>query len=311
MVYRKYSTYLKDRYGEKIYKLPIKINGSCPNRDGTIGWGGCSYCGEEGGSFENLDGSLSVKSQIETNKAYISKKYKAKKFIAYLQNFTNTYMPIDRFKESIYQALGDDIVAIYISTRPDSITDQQLSFLKKIKEAESIDILFELGLQSVNYKILKDMNRGHGLAEFIDACLRIRAYDFEICTHMIVGLPMEERIDVVEGARILSSLKVDQVKLHALYLVKNTVYGSKYLKGELEVISLEEYKTRVILFLRNLSPEIVVQRLIGRSSEEDSLFSNWGVSWWKIQDEIISEMEASGFYQGDLFDGFSPIEKES
>lgn len=310
MVYRKYSTYLKDRYGEKTYKLPVKINGTCPNRDGTIGWGGCSYCGDEGGSFENLDGTLSVKSQLETNKAYISKKYKANKFIAYLQNFTNTYMPFNRFKESINEAIDDDIVAIYISTRPDSITDQQLRFLSEIKEERKIDILFELGLQSVNYKILKEMNRGHGLAEFIDACLRLKAYGFDICTHMIIGLPKEERIDIIEGARILSSLRVDQVKLHALYLVKNTIYGTKYLQGELEIISLEEYKARVILFLRNLSPEIVVQRLIGRSAEEDSLFSNWGVSWWKIHDEIVKEMEDSGFYQGDLFDSFAPVEKE-
>ncbi len=309
MVYNRFSDYMKEKYGEKVYKLPIKLPGTCPNRDGKVGYGGCAFCNEKGGSFENLDFRIPVKEQLKINKDYISKRYGAKKFIAYFQNYTNTYMELELFKNAIYDVIEKDIVAIYISTRPDCVSNIQLDFLKEINEKYNIDIVFELGLQTVNYKSLIHMNRGHSLAEFIDSVLRIHSYNFEICTHMIIGLPLDDRIDVIEGAKIISSLNIKQIKLHALYLLKDTKYGNMYINNEFDLISLEEYKERVILFLRYLSPDIIVQRIIGRSDKEDSLFSNWGTSWWKIHDDIIETMEKEGFVQGDLYDYLEPIRK--
>ncbi len=301
-VYNTYSKYLNDKYGEKVYKLPINLPLTCPNRDGTVGKGGCIFCGEEGGSFENLESSLSIREQLEINKEYIGARYKAKKFIAYFQNFTNTYLPFEKFKHCIEEALIDNIVGISISTRPDCINDKYLQYLSKIKEEYNIEITIELGLQTVNYYTLKKINRGHTLAEYIDAALRIKKYKLRNCTHIILNLPWDKDIDVIENAKIVSSLGIEEIKLHALYIVNGTTLGKLYKKGEISLISKEEYMERVILFLEYLDPNIIIQRVIGRAPEKNSLFTNWNESWWKIRDEIVSIMEIRHSKQGIKFD---------
>lgn len=301
-VYNTYSKYLQNRYGEKVYKLPIKLPLTCPNRDGTLGKGGCTFCGEEGGSFENLPNCLSVKEQIIQNMEYIRERYKAKKFIAYFQNFSNTYMKLEDFKRYINEAVMEDIVGISISTRPDCINDNYLKFLVEIMYNMGIDITIELGLQSVNYHSLEKINRGHSLAEFIDAVVRIKRHNLRICTHIILNLPWDTSLDTIENAKIISALGVDEVKLHSLYILEGTEMGEEFKKGEIDIISKDEYIYRVITFLEYLSPEIVVQRIMGRAPEENSLFVNWHESWWKIRDEIIAKMIREERYQGSKFD---------
>ncbi|MTI67075.1 MAG: TIGR01212 family radical SAM protein [Firmicutes bacterium] len=296
--YRIYSSYLKNKYGQKVYKLPINVSVTCPNRDGVLGYGGCIFCGEKGAGFENLSNQLSVKEQLNKNMGYIRRRYKANKFIAYFQNFTNTYMPTEKFKRIIKEALIEDIVEISISTRPDSISDEQLKFLKQIKDERKVNITIELGLQSVNYHTLEKINRGHTLAEFIDAVLRIKKYNFEICTHIILNLPWDDKVDVLENAKILSALNIDSVKLHSLYIVKDTPLGDMYQKGEIKLISKEEYIDRVILFLEHIKPDIVIQRLTGRAPKEGTLFVNWNTSWWKIKEQILTKMDENNIKQG-------------
>ncbi|SJZ42626.1 TIGR01212 family radical SAM protein [Garciella nitratireducens] len=296
--YKVYSQYLKEKYGEKVYKIPINLPVTCPNRDGTIGYGGCSYCGEKGAGFENLSNCLSVEEQMRTNISYIQKRYKAKKFIAYFQNFTNTYMSFSTFKKNMREACIDNVVELSISTRPDCIREEYLSYLKELSYQKHINITIELGLQTVNYRTLEKIHRGHTLAEFIDAVLRIQKYGFQICVHLILNLPWDEKIDVVENAKILSALSIDFVKLHSLYIEKNTMLGKQYKKGEISLITKEEYVERVILFLEYLSPNIVIQRLIGRAPKEDTLFVNWNTSWWKIRDEIEGQMKKRNSFQG-------------
>ena len=297
-LYRRYSTYLQEKYGEKVYKLPINLPVTCPNRDGTLGHGGCTFCGEMGTGFENLPYHYKVKEQIEKNMEYISKKYKANKFIAYFQDFTNTYLPLKDFKNYITDALQKNIVEIAISTRPDCIANEHLIFLKEIQEKNNVEISIELGLQTVNYHSLKKINRGHTLAEYIDAVLNIKKYGFEICTHLILNLPWDNMDDVIENAKIISALRIEQVKLHALYILDNTVMGEAYKKGEFEIISDMEYQERVITFLEYLDSKIVIQRLIGRAPEENSLFVNWDRSWWAIRDEIHEKMKKENRFQG-------------
>jgi uncharacterized protein len=297
-VYNVYSKYLKERFKEKVYKLPINLPITCPNRDGCVGVGGCIFCGEEGGSFENLLNTISIREQILQNKEYIQKKYKATKFISYFQNFTNTYMPIEEFKTSIEEAILEDVVGISISTRPDCISDEYLEYLAFIKEKYDLDITIELGLQTVNYHTLYKINRGHTLGEFIDGVLRNKKYGIRTCAHLILNLPWDEEIDVVENAKILSALQVEEVKLHALYILDGTTIGEMYKNGEISIISKDEYVERVITFLEYLDENIVIQRLIGRAPEENSLFVNWNESWWKIRDEIVSEMVKRNTYQG-------------
>lgn len=301
-VYNTYSGYLSNKYGEKVYKLPINLPLTCPNRDGTLGSGGCIFCGEEGGSFEKLSSSINIKDQLEKNKDYIGKRYNAKKFIAYFQNFTNTYMPFEDFKSSVEQSILEDIVGISISTRPDCINDKYLEYLKFIQEEYNMEITIELGLQTVNYRSLEKINRGHSLAEYIDASLKVKKYGLRNCTHLILNLPWDEEIDVIENAKIVSSLSVDEIKLHALYIVEATDLGKMYKAGEISLISREEYMERVITFLEYLDPNIIIQRIIGRAPEEDLLFVNWNESWWKIRDEIVALMESRGSKQGIKYD---------
>lgn len=297
-LYRTYSEYLVEKYGEKVYKLPVNLPLTCPNRDGKAGIGGCSFCADVGTGFESLSNCYSVKDQLTKTRDHIRKKYKAHKYIAYFQNFSNTYMPLEDFKRYMNEAVIEGIVEIAISTRPDCINEEYLQFLKELSKSTGIEISFELGLQTVNYHTLNKVNRGHTLGEFIDAVLTIKKYGFPICTHLILNLPWDNMDDVIENAKVMSALKIDQVKLHALYIMENTIMGEDYKRGEINIIGVNEYKERVITFLEYLSPDIVIQRLIGRAPEENSLFVNWNMSWWKIRDEIHDEMTREKRYQG-------------
>lgn len=301
-VYRKYSTYLKEKYGEKVYKIPVNLPTTCPNRDGTVAYGGCTYCGDVGVGYEMHQATETIASQMAQNIEKIKAKYKAKYFIPYLQNFSNTYMPINTFKEVLEKVVHPDIVGISVSTRPDCISPSYLEALWKWSQKYKKEVCIELGLQTVNYHTLEVINRGHSLAEYLDAMMQIKAYPFATCTHVIVDLPWDDLSDVIETAKCLSAMKNTYVKLHALYIVKGTKLARTYESGALEMVSLEEYKKRVITFLRYLSPEIIVQRIIGRAPEEHTLYANWNTSWWKIHDEIVAEMEANGYVQGDLCD---------
>lgn len=300
IIYNQYSQYLKKTYGSKVYKLPVSLPVSCPNRE--HGSCGCTYCGVNGTGFENLSSAFSVGEQLIRNKDYIGRRYKAQKFIAYFQSFTNTYLSIEMFEQYMQEAVLEDIVEIAVSTRPDCIRKEYLEVLKKIKENYNINITIELGLQTANYNTLLQINRGHTLAEYIDAVFQIKQYNFQICTHLILNLPWDTMADVMESAKLVSACRSDFIKLHALYIEKGTIMAEQYTKKEFTICTVEEYKNRVITFLELLSPEIVIQRLIGRAPKENTLFANWNQSWWKIRDEIEMEMKLKNSCQGIKYD---------
>jgi len=299
--YKIYSEHLQSKFGDRVYKLPINLPGTCPNRDGTLGTGGCIYCDETGAGFDALPSTLSVKQQLEKNREYYRNRFNAKKFISYFQSYTNTYLPPEQFKANLRAACGEDIVGISVSTRPDCVQEEYLEALEEVRREYGVDINVELGLQTVNYRTLKKINRGHTLAEFVDAVNRIKPRRFEICVHMILNLPWDDMEDVIEGAKFLSALKVEYVKLHSLYVVEGTELGDMFLKGEFKVTPLEEYVRRVATFLEYLDPNIVVQRLVAKGPKGKVLFCNWGVSWWKVKQEIERHLEAEDIYQGKKF----------
>ena len=184
---------------------------------------------------------IPVKEQLERNMEYIGKKYNAKKFIAYFQNFSNTYMPPERFSHYLDQACMPGIVEVYISTRPDCISDRHLAEASGFVGRTGIEATFELGLQTVNYHTLSRLNRGHTLAEFIDSVLRVRNAGFGVCAHLILDLPWDNMADAVENAKVLSALGVQQVKLHSLYIVKGTLLARLYNEKSIRLVSVEEY----------------------------------------------------------------------
>lgn len=298
-VYYMVSDYYKDTYKQKVYKLPIKLSLTCPNRDGSCGYGGCIYCSETGGSFENLPSSMSVDAQLSKNKDYIAKRYKAEKFIAYFQNFSNTYMSLKDFKEIISACKKDYIVGVAVATRSDCITEDKLKFLKVWHDKTGIDITIELGLQTANYKTLKILNRGESLADFIAACNLINKYGFRISTHVILALPWDDINDTIETARILNALNVKEVKIHSLFVAKGSKLADMYEKGLIQLKSKDEYQRNVIEFLRYLDSDCAVARLVGRAPKDETIFCNWDRSWWLIRDEIVSYMEENFIKQGD------------
>ncbi|MCF0154441.1 MAG: TIGR01212 family radical SAM protein [Veillonella sp.] len=298
--YRMVSKFYKEKYGEKVYKLPVALPLTCPNRDGSAGTGGCVFCGEIGAGYENRPAWMTVQQQLEENIAHIAPKYKAYKYIPYYQNFSNTYLPLEDFKAYMEAGCIESAVGLAIATRPDCISNEYLDVLKEIQDKYHKDIYIELGLQTVNYHTLKTINRGHSMAELIDAVLRIKRYGFNVTVHMILNLPWDTMEDTIEGAKTLSALGVDQVKLHALYIVKNTLMAKWFQEGQFQLISAEEYAERVIAFVRHLHPDIVLQRLVGRAPEENTLFTNWSMGWWRVQDLIDERLEELDARQGDL-----------
>lgn len=299
--YYVYSNFLKEKYGEKVYRIPINLLLTCPNRDGKIGVGGCTFCGDVGVGFESRNNLESVEEQLQKNINYIGSKYHAKKFIAYFQNYTNTYVEQSKFEECILSSIREDVVEIAISTRPDCVTEEQLKFLKTVNDRYHIEINMELGLQTVNYHTLKNINRGHTLAEFIDCIIRCKKYGFQTTVHMILNLPQDSKEDVIEGAKILSALEVNGVKLHSLYIPKGSIMAQEYETGQFQIGTMEDYIERVAFFLSYLSPDIAIQRLIGRAPEKDVISCNFNTSWWKIKDYIIEYMNQNNLYQGCYF----------
>jgi len=300
--YNIYSRHLIKKFGQKVYKIPVNLPGSCPNRDGTLGYGGCIFCDEQGSGFDALPNTLSVLEQIRSDKEYYRQRFNARKYIAYFQSFTNTYLPLEQFAANINAAAAEEnIVGISISTRPDCISEEYLDILSNVQAEKNIDINIELGLQTVNYHTLRKINRGHTLAEFIDAVLRIHRRNFEICAHLILNLPWDNMDDIIENAKLISALGVRYVKLHSLYIVRGTELGNMYERGEFAVISLDQYIRRVITYLEYLDPDIVIQRLVGKGPQDEVLFCNWDISWWRIKQELERLLEAEDTWQGKKF----------
>ncbi len=298
MRYYSYSEKLKEKYGEKVYKIPVDIGATCPNRDGKISYGGCIFCSPQGTGFESLCSKVSPKAQLERNISYIGKKYKAKKFIAYLQNYTNTYMEPEKLRKILKELIREDVCEIAISTRPDCIDKDILDAIDSVKKEYGVNITIELGLQSIKDSTLLKINRGHTVEDFYNSVLEIRKYDFEICVHIILNLPWDNDEDLIFCAKELSRIGVNNVKIHSLYIVKNTILAKMFENGEISLISKDEYINRLGLFLSNLSPKICIERFFARAPEEETLFCNFGHSWRKLKNEFDDYIEKNNIYQG-------------
>jgi len=298
--YYKFSEYLKDRYGCRVFKIPVAVPCTCPNRDGSKGTGGCIFCGEEAAGFESLDPDIPVREQLIRNIGYMGVKYNAVKFIAYFQNYSNTYMNFDRFKSYMEEACLQDIVAVYVSTRPDCIDERHASFLSEFSSGQELDIVVEMGLQSADDESLLKLNRGHTVKDFSDSAELLGEYGIPFCAHVINDLPFESGDQARKNALFLNETGASQVKCHSLYVLKDTVLGRMYKNNEIEMLRCSDFIDRTISFLRNLNKGIVVQRLIGRAPEERTLFCNFGRNWRSVLDEITDLMNKNGWRQGDL-----------
>lgn len=300
-LYRVYSTYLKNKYGQKVYKLPVNIPCSCPNRTGLKDTRGCIFCGASGSGYELLDPSQTVTNQLDLNSQFIRKKYKANKFIAYYQSFSNTFLNINDFKKYMTEGANyPEVVELSISTRPDCIYEEQLDFLAKLKKEKNVDITIELGLQSSNNKTLEILNRHHSVEDYIKSSKLIHDYGLEVCTHVISDLPWDSNKDILNLSHLLNKTGSEFLKVHSLYVEKNTKLEEMYRNG-LELLDSDTFINRTILLLEHINPNMVIERLIGRIPEENSVIANWHQSWWKIRDQLVDKMVLENKYQGKEF----------
>lgn len=294
MVYvYKFNEYLKNRFGEKVWKIPVEAGFTCPNRDGLKGDHGCIYCSVD--SFDGSEqGTIAEQVHLRIDKL---KKRKINKYIVYFQSYSNTYCDTATLKERVESSLVDSgIVAVHIGTRPDVIDREKLAYLKELNS--KYEVVIEYGLQSSSDDTLKLINRGHTVQDFINAVKLTHEYGLRVCAHVIFGLPNDSREDMLESVRILNTLKVHSVKFHHLHIVKETKLAEMYEAGEAGVLSVDEYLDILSDALSILDKEIVVARLSGDAAGDTLIAPIWGISKGELEQKLIKIMSEKGFSQG-------------
>ncbi|MGR3294308.1 MAG: TIGR01212 family radical SAM protein [Candidatus Scalindua sp.] len=299
--YYPFSAYLRENFSVKIHKVSIHAGFTCPNRDGLVGVGGCTYCANESFSPNVREAILPIKEQVEKGIEYLKRRYGAEKFIAYFQAFTNTYADVDTLKARYDEALlNKDVIGLSIGTRPDCITDEILDLIYSY--TKKYHVWIEYGLQSIHDRTLRLVNRGHDYNSFEDAVIRTKNRGgIKICVHVILGLPGEDRNDMMETARTVSSLGIDAIKLHHLYIAKNTAMAEDYAKGKIKTLKVEEYVSLACDFLERISPDIVVQRLVGDTHGDSLIAPVWKSTKGEVFAAITNELKHRNSYQGSKY----------
>ncbi|MFZ0133012.1 MAG: TIGR01212 family radical SAM protein [Desulfobacterales bacterium] len=295
--YNDYTTYLRSIYGCRVQKISVDAGLTCPNRDGTLSTGGCIYCNDRGSGTGAHAGGLSITDQLLAGKAALSRRYKAKKFIAYFQSFSNTYAPVARLRRLYGEALAvDDIVGLAIGTRPDCASDPVLDLLAGYAADHLVWI--EYGLQSAHDATLALINRGHDAACFRKAVTAAHARGLNVCAHVILGLPTEGRAEMLETACFLADLPVLGVKLHLLYVVRGTALERLYRAGDYRCLSQAAYVDLVCDFLERLPARMVIQRLTGDPHRAELVAPLWSLRKRETLDLIAAVFAQRDSWQG-------------
>lgn len=297
--YNKFSKYLKDKFGVKVYKITLDAGFSCPNRDGIISSGGCIFC-DGSGSFSHAHSNiLTIEEQVETGIKNLSERFGAEKFMSYFQAYTNTYKPVNELEKIYNSALKNDkIVGISIGTRPDCVDKEKLNLIAGYKD--DYETWVEYGLQSVHDKTLKKINRGHDFDCFLRAYEMTKSCNINVCVHVILGL-WETHDEMMQTAQTLAALGVDGVKLHMLCALKGTKLESMYEKGEVNFMSEDKYVDTVCDFLEYLPPDTTIHRITGNGYKEDLIAPKWLGKKFNTLNKIDKEFIKRNTCQGSKF----------
>lgn len=295
--YNDYNSYLKNRYGCKVYRIGLDAGLSCPNRDGTKGAGGCIYCDVVASRSPYADPKDNIAGQLAKRIKYLKESFGASRFIAYFQAFTNTYTSTDRLKKLYDEVLGfDEVVGISIGTRPDEVDRDKLELISSYKDR--FDIWMEYGLQSIHDNTLNRINRGHTFADFLQALRLTKEFGIPVCAHVILGLPGETKADMIETAKSLTDLKIEAVKIHLLHVLKGSRLEELYNKGEVKILERDEYVGLVCDFLEYLSRDIIIERLTGEGSGDRHIAPLWALDKKEVINKIGEELVKRKSYQG-------------
>jgi radical SAM protein (TIGR01212 family) len=297
MRYYSFNEFLKDRFGERVQKVTLDAGLTCPNRDGTKGLGGCTYCDAAGSGSGAAARMPDVRQQAITGMEAMGRRYGAKKFIAYFQSFCNTYAPLEQLR-ALYDRVADlpGIVGLSIATRPDCLSPEVLELLAEY--AERMMVWLELGLQSAHKETLYHINRGHTWKEFLDGYMLARNYPLLICPHIIIGLPGETAEHVRHTAREVARLKPDGIKIHCLYIHKGTIVEQEFLRGSIRTLMREEFVSQTCDVLELLPPDTVIQRLTGDPLKSRLVAPEWTLNKQETLQAIEDELERRGTRQG-------------
>jgi len=295
--YSDYNTYLRQLFGQRVQKITVDAGLSCPNRDGLLSTRGCVYCNAKGSGSGMFATGLSIREQIKTGKIGMIKKYKAKKFLAYFQSYTNTYTSCKHMKQMYDEALScDGMVGMAIGTRPDCIDTEKLDLIESY--TENYLVWLEYGLQSVHDVTLKMINRGHTVKDFFNAVRLTRGRGINICTHVILGLPGEDKKMMLESAKILADSSVNGVKIHLLYVVKGTMLDKMWKNGEYTPMEQKEYVDTVCDFIELLPDNIIIQRITGDPHGDELRAPMWAGRYRETFNMIQHTFEKRDSFQG-------------
>lgn len=300
--YTDLSGFLRSEFGCRVQKITVDAGLCCPNRDGTLSTGGCIYCNARGSGTGAHGRGLSVTDQLLQGKEALFRRYKAKKFIAYFQSFSNTYAPLPRLRALYDEALAvDGIVGLSVGTRPDCINDAVLDLLEGIAQTRMVWI--EYGLQSACDRTLARINRGHDAACFSRAVAATRDRGIRICAHVILGLPGESRQEMMDTAEAVAAAGVDGVKIHLLYVIRGTKMERLYRAGACRCLEQEEYVSLVCAFLERLPENVVIQRLTGDPHKEELVAPAWALDKAETLAMIRQRLEKLDTWQGRKYKG--------
>ena len=293
--------YLKERFGQKVFKVALNGNFTCPNRDGKISRFGCIFCSEKGSGDFAGDPRSSLKDQFSTVSSIIHEKWPNASYIVYFQANTNTYKPLEELRKLYEEAisLNEKIVAISIATRPDCLNNEIVSYLGSLNKR--IPVWIELGLQTTNEMTATLINRGYELNVMSDAIKRLRAQNIEVIVHIINGLPFETSIDMFNTIDYLNHQDIQGIKIHSLFVLKGTRLATMYENHEFNVMEMNEYIETTAKQIAMLRPDIVIHRLNGDAPKDLLIAPKWSEKKLVVMNEIDKYMKANDLYQGSLY----------
>lgn len=297
--YNVYVDYAKRIFGSRVQKVTVDAGFTCPNRDGSKGYGGCIYCNNDSFKPKHSSPEMSIIDQIETGINFLKNRYKVDKFIVYFQSYSNTYAPLERLQFLYEQALSHpQVIGISLGTRPDCVDENKIDYLEQL--AGDYYVTIEYGLESPYDKTLRWINRQHDFRKWVDAVRMTAGRGIHICSHIILGFPTESKTEMMETAYTLSQYPIDFLKIHHLHIVKNTILARKYRDQPFHLFSYEEYSQLVIDFLQRLRPDIKIQRLMGETLPSILIGPKWGIRADAFHHQIHIEMEKQCVWQGKL-----------
>jgi radical SAM protein (TIGR01212 family) len=298
--YHSLNSFLRGKFGQKVFKISLDAGFSCPNRDGEISELGCIFCSERGSGDFAGNRQFSITKQFEDIKSIMNKKWKNGKYIAYFQAYTNTYADVSVLKKKYDEALmQEDVVAMAIATRPDCLSDEVLELLENYSKKTYLWV--ELGLQTINGATAKIINRGYDLNVFEESLEKLRKRGIDVVVHTIFGLPGEGEKDMLDTIDYIAHKDIKGIKMHLLHLMKNTPLVNLYEKGELSFLKEEQYIDIISKSITMLPKEMVIHRLTGDAPRDLLIEPKWSLKKWEILNEIDRNLVEENLYQGLYF----------